>query len=424
MAYELGAGADAAILGRGVKPTTLSSANLRDAWPEKIKETALFSARTTSAAYLGDIKKRLLQVASGQITPQDAELRLKEMLRDLGYDASRGFKGDLKRGVPPAAPGSMRDLASSRRIQLILDTNVKQARSLGQLAAGADPDVLLDIPAWELTRMGARRKPRGTWRERWAAAGAAVGWNGAVKRRMVALKTSPIWQALADGQGGYRDTLGTPYPPFAFGSGMAWRGVGVKEWQRLCAAEGVPDGMDEIRAKSTERRQERPTERAQDIGGVQIPPEPPTRPRAVSAPFPANLSYRTRANATIDKVLETARVSGKILETWIKDTEATKKAYLSQDEQAWQVGSLEKYQAAFRRSLQELQVLESRVRGYGNAVETTPVPRDARGQEKFNDTMDRYRTAAVKVARQLATRMAGAELWRKAERRLADKLSA
>jgi len=42
---------------------------------------------------------------------------------------------------------------------------------------------------------------------------------------MIALKDSPIWQALGDGAGGYRDTLGNPYPPFAFSSGMAWRGV-------------------------------------------------------------------------------------------------------------------------------------------------------------------------------------------------------
>ncbi len=38
--------------------------------------------------------------------------------------------------------------------------------------------------------------------------------------RMVARKDSPIWQALGDGAGGFDDTLGTPYPPFAFGSGM------------------------------------------------------------------------------------------------------------------------------------------------------------------------------------------------------------
>ena len=38
----------------------------------------------------------------------------------------------------------------------------------------------------------------------------------------LALKSSPIWQALGDGVGGFRDTLGNPYPPFCYSSGMAW----------------------------------------------------------------------------------------------------------------------------------------------------------------------------------------------------------
>ena len=41
----------------------------------------------------------------------------------------------------------------------------------------------------------------------------------------MALKDSPIWQALGDGAGGFRDTLLNPYPPFAYGSGMGWVAV-------------------------------------------------------------------------------------------------------------------------------------------------------------------------------------------------------
>ena len=46
---------------------------------------------------------------------------------------------------------------------------------------------------------------------------------------MVALKTSPIWAALGNGAGGYRDTLGNPFPPFAYGSGLAWADVSRDE---------------------------------------------------------------------------------------------------------------------------------------------------------------------------------------------------
>ena len=45
----------------------------------------------------------------------------------------------------------------------------------------------------------------------------------------VALKSSPIWQALGDGVGGFKDTLGNPYPPFAFGSGMGWTDVSADD---------------------------------------------------------------------------------------------------------------------------------------------------------------------------------------------------
>ena len=54
-----------------------------------------------------------------------------------------------------------------------------------------------------------------------------------VLRTLVALKNSPIWQALGDGVGGYNDTLGNPYPPFAFDSGMAWVGVDRSECIKL-----------------------------------------------------------------------------------------------------------------------------------------------------------------------------------------------
>lgn len=108
-----------------------------------------------------------------------------------------------------------------------------------EVAAGAgryanhnlDPEAVNEWPAWELMRMfdrdvprGFRRGPKGTlipvpnddWPARWEAAGGTLLPGG----RMVALKSSPIWQSLGDGEGGYDDTLGNPFPPFAFNSGF------------------------------------------------------------------------------------------------------------------------------------------------------------------------------------------------------------
>ena len=146
----------------------------------------------------------------------------------------------------PAAPANTRDVAhdvahtrrnpaSIKRLDLIVDTQRQMAASVANIAAET-PATLEEWPAQELTRFVGRGAPRADWAARWAAAGDAVGWVGAAKDaggfpdwRMVALKTSPIWQALGDGAGGYRDTLGNPYPPFAFGSGLAWADVSRDE---------------------------------------------------------------------------------------------------------------------------------------------------------------------------------------------------
>ena len=102
--------------------------------------------------------------------------------------------------------------------------------------------VLHQYPAWELTRVSERNMPRADWPARWAAAGSSCGFEGALQGRFIALKDSPIWKALGDGEGGYRDTLLNPYPPFAYGSGMGWVAVDRAE----CIALGLIDEDEEV----------------------------------------------------------------------------------------------------------------------------------------------------------------------------------
>ena len=115
----------------------------------------------------------------------------------------------------------------------VLRTQSHMAASAAAVNAQDEYSVYAE-PAWELIRFGQRRMPR-DWSQRWKAAGDSVGWEGASRDygRMVALKASPIWQGLGDGAGGYRDTLGNPYPPFAFSSGMDWSGVRRDECIKL-----------------------------------------------------------------------------------------------------------------------------------------------------------------------------------------------
>lgn len=124
--------------------------------------------------------------------------------------------------------------AAEPRIDFIMKTQRRMAQSLGQLSAQT-PGVLKAFPAWRLTRRGTRQEPRDDWDRRWTAAGSATGWQGACKDVYVALKNSPIWSALGEGAGGYRDAIGNPFPPFAFGSGMGWIAVTRGE----CVALGL-----------------------------------------------------------------------------------------------------------------------------------------------------------------------------------------
>jgi hypothetical protein len=64
-----------------------------------------------------------------------------------------------------------------------------------------------------------------------------VGWQGAVREPMVALKTSPIWAALS--------AFGRPWPPFDWGSGMGLDDVDREEAESLGLlqpGEPAPDG--------------------------------------------------------------------------------------------------------------------------------------------------------------------------------------
>jgi hypothetical protein len=84
-------------------------------------------------------------------------------------------------------------------------------------------------------------KPGDDWPSRWVAAGGELYEKGT---RMIALKGSPVWTALGAGQGGYTDTLGNPFAPFAFGSGY-----GLRELPRgECLMIGVIDEGDEASA--------------------------------------------------------------------------------------------------------------------------------------------------------------------------------
>lgn len=426
---------DMTIHGLSPRTTTEPSKSIKSSWTEEIKARSVFSARTTSQKYIEAIKKELADVAARNITPQQAELKLKKTLEGLGYSPEEGFR-DGK--VPPAKPGEMRDLSSSRRIQLILDTNIKQAISLGQMAVSENPLTMMATPAWELRRMGARKKPRGDWKRRWQAAGDKCGWKGALKKKMIALKISPIWQALADGAGGFQDTLGSPYPPFAFGSGLAWAGVGRLQWKKLCEAEGVDNCLDEVAAKAKAMKAaatpttaapspkfdglDRAFEAAEKKAVAPIVTQP------ISGLFKADLSARLETDDVIDDALgeiNKLRVAaGKISTEMAELREEAGKIAGPKP-----IGEKRKLQdlitekrSAVRDASVELDALWGRVVGYGSAVGSTPIPTDESAQRRFNEAMARYSRAAEKTVRESRSQLSRIEILAAAARKTMEKL--
>lgn len=174
-----------------------------------------------------------------------------QKLRELAAETARAAKGLIDKEVQPIVAayiaGELNEseareelrkrahylaTAPESRLNLILSTQKRRAQSIGQLMA-QDPTQLEMYPAWRLTRRAWRMVPRKDWPQRWEAAGSAVGFKGALRYDFVALKSSPIWDALGRGEGGFKDVLGDPFPPFAFGSGMGWVRVSKEECKEL-----------------------------------------------------------------------------------------------------------------------------------------------------------------------------------------------
>lgn len=223
--------------GRAPWPTEFGSSDLR-AFSAELRMRSVFSARVTNAEFLAELQATIDGMLSGRINLATGRLQLMRKLKELGYDPAVGFPQDMA-SVPPAERGSLRDVSSERRLDLMLETNQRVAANYGRAKAGQTAYARFAYPAWQLVRIFTRSVPRGTpesrtagWQQRWQDAGESVDWEGAFRGEMIARKDSPIWQALGDGAGGYEDTLGNPFPPFAFGSGMGWRGVKRDEAQR------------------------------------------------------------------------------------------------------------------------------------------------------------------------------------------------
>ena len=121
---------------------------------------------------------------------------------------------------------------------LIFKSFTHIANCAGRFEQENSPESVEMFPAFELLRVYDREPPETTWAARWQAACVAAGDDRANKvfkktGRMIALKSSEVWQQLGDGAGGYDDIYGNPFPPFAFNSGFDVNTIDRFECEKL-----------------------------------------------------------------------------------------------------------------------------------------------------------------------------------------------
>lgn len=180
--------------------------------PAELRDRAFFSATVTEARFLEKARETCAAIADGSLSPSEARRDLRTVLGEIGYD--------------PDGRVGLQNLLTKRRLDLIIDTNKRQARGWRQRLDAVKPGALVAFPAQELVRTRQRRVPR-NWSVRWNEAARAVGWKGVLRDefRHVALKTSPIWIKIS--------RFGTPYPPFDFNSGMSVKNISASECRRI-----------------------------------------------------------------------------------------------------------------------------------------------------------------------------------------------
>ena len=121
-------------------PTALGSLDISIKLPARIRAQAFYSARVASAVIVQALRKEVTAIARGDYTYAEGRTRLKEFLARQGY------------GIP--AVGSkeerdIKDIASTRRLDLILRQNVAMAHAVGQREVAEDPRVLEYLPCYE-----------------------------------------------------------------------------------------------------------------------------------------------------------------------------------------------------------------------------------------------------------------------------------
>ncbi len=198
---------------RGLLPADLSASQLAKISAD-IRRVAEFSARVTNEHFLNLAHEVISKIVDPALTGRapgsymdkaTARLELRKYLQAIGYVPDTG------------AEGSIKDLASDARLNLIIETRTQMMQGASRYEQSRDAAVLRTFPCEELYRLELRKEPR-DWKRRWSENG---GKFYGPKDRMIARKDDSIWEKIS--------AFGNPYPPFDYNSGMWTIGVSRRE---------------------------------------------------------------------------------------------------------------------------------------------------------------------------------------------------
>lgn len=189
------------------------------------RNRAFFSSRVAQVNILAAMRDKVREYSEGETDISKIRMKIREDLQRLHYTPK------------PGEQDTIHDLFSQARLDVIIKTNVAQARGYMQFAEGMSPGAFAAFPAQEFTRIAHRRNQRQDWPQRWAKAGGKT-YGG----RMIALKDDPVWERLS--------VFGNPFPPFDWGSGM-----GVLDVDRKTAIQLGLVSDEELRGKTAALRE-------------------------------------------------------------------------------------------------------------------------------------------------------------------------
>jgi hypothetical protein len=194
-----------------------------------VRGRAFFMATVLEGEILSLFQKWSVEVAAGRVNKARAREEIRLGLTRLGYKPAPGTEGSIK------------DLRSFRRIEVVLAAN--EALAAGSVAYDRALAGELLYPAKQLRRVALRKEPR-NWPARFRAAAAGLEAQGVNTAELAAHVRHPVWRAISD--------FDLPHPPYAWGSGMGDKSVRLDTALQWGVAELplTPPGSTEVPAQT------------------------------------------------------------------------------------------------------------------------------------------------------------------------------